>query len=179
MIEQTLIFKLEFDRNISKLNMRPIERPFRLQIPNREYGTFETKSGTGTGKVEAFADDTNVIGRLNRDSIESIKDNLTQFGTLSGLRCNVDKSAILITGTNVIPDCIANSGFRPVNKINILGLEICGDLQKLTDNFDKPIEKIRNISNFWRKFKLSLPYMCCKNATAIAANLSRIRYKPI
>jgi hypothetical protein len=172
MIEQILIFKLEFDRNISKLNIRPIDRPINIPIPNREYGAFEIKSGTGTGKVEAFADDTNVIGKLNRDSIDSIKNNLAQFGTLSGLKCNVDKSAILVTGTNVIPDYVADSGFKPVNKINILGLEISNNLQSLTDNFDKPIEKIRNISNFWRKFRLSLPGRICVAKTLLLSQLT-------
>jgi hypothetical protein len=43
-----------------------------------------------TSKLEAFADDNTVIGRLTAKGITSIKLILLNFGNISGLKCNVD-----------------------------------------------------------------------------------------
>jgi hypothetical protein len=43
-----------------------------------------------TSKLEAFADDNTVIGRLTANGITSIKLILLNFGNISGLKCNVD-----------------------------------------------------------------------------------------
>jgi hypothetical protein len=122
----------------------------------RRYG--EAESSGETGKVESFADDTTPMGKLTEIAIFSIKNTLNSFVLISGLKCNVEKSQIMITGTNVrqIPNYITESGFKVVEKVKILGFEISRDHNDLVSNFEKPFEKIRALVNFWCKFRLSV-----------------------
>jgi hypothetical protein len=62
--------------------------------------------GGQTGKVEAFADDTTPMGILEPLAIEAIKETLSNFKSLSGLKCNIDKSQIMIIGTENVPDYV-------------------------------------------------------------------------
>jgi hypothetical protein len=55
-----------------------------------------------------------------------------------------------------VPDFIANSGFKVVNKVTILGTEISNNVEDLQLNFEKIIVKLHAIKNFWSRFKLSL-----------------------
>jgi hypothetical protein len=122
----------------------------------RNYG--EAESNGETGKVESFADDTTPMGKLTETAILSIKSSLNCFANISGLKCNVEKSQIMITGTNIrqIPNYITESGFEVVDKVKILGFEITRDYNDLVSNFEKPFEKIRALVNFWGKFRLSV-----------------------
>jgi hypothetical protein len=123
---QIFIYKLDLDPAISPLirqhlqlpvrHLNPDPVPFHNQnqiidpitnLPVRKYGLKE--SGRETQKVEAFADDNDVIGRLNENSITCIKDTLHNFAVLSGLRCNVDKSKILLLGCDQIPEYVVQS----------------------------------------------------------------------
>jgi hypothetical protein len=135
-------------------NVLVVQVPVQADV-NRVYGQVE--STVDGGVAEAFADDVTAMGKLTRPAITSVKHSLDEFAGLSGLKCNVDKSMIMITGTGGnIPDYILNSGFQITDKLHILGMDITRDTNKLSDNFDAVIEKIRSTGNFWAKFKLSL-----------------------
>jgi hypothetical protein len=110
-----------------------------------------------TSKVECFADDNNVLALLDRLGIETIKQILHDFAILSGLQCNVEKSQILILGTNTVPDYIIESGFSVANEIKILGFNITRNAGDLWKNIEPAIEKIRNTATFWNRYRLSLP----------------------
>jgi hypothetical protein len=126
-----------------------------LITEERIYGKIE--HDVCTGNAEAFADDSNVISRASQAAILNIREIVLEFGRISGLKCNVDKSIILVTGTDgVVPEYITQSGFKCADTINILGLEIGRDLSQVTNIFNKPLEKIEKIANFWNKFRLSL-----------------------
>jgi hypothetical protein len=86
-----------------------------------------------------------------------IKTVLEEFGNLSGLVCNVEKTVILPIGNNVNDDeRIAMLGFKLVETVTILGLEINGN--GFTEgNFESITQKIRNQLGTWRPFILSLP----------------------
>jgi hypothetical protein len=135
---------------VPELNPAPVVAP-----PPRQYGINEDWGESG--KVEAFADDTTPTGKLTPNAIQYIKQSLSEFAIISGLKCNVEKSQILITGTDApVPDYILDSGFQTVNKVKILGFEISNDYKDLKSNFEKCISKIRNIITFWQRFRLSL-----------------------
>jgi Reverse transcriptase (RNA-dependent DNA polymerase) len=121
----------------------------------RKYGVPENK--LKSGKVEAFADDNTVMGKNSPQAINAIKSNLADFAVLSGLKCNVDKSMIMVVGTGgQIPDYIANSGFKVTETLHILGVDITRNFDNLVKNFDKIIEKIKKVGNFWHRYRLSL-----------------------
>jgi hypothetical protein len=80
---------------------------------------------TFTRKVSAFADDASVIVRFTYENLLYIKNVLEEFGNLSGLVCNVEKTVLLPIGDDVIiDDRIATLGFKLADKLTILGLEI-------------------------------------------------------
>ncbi len=73
-----------------------------------------------------------------------IKTILEEFGNLSGLVCNVEKTVILPIGNNAnFDDRIVTLGFQLADKLTILGLEISnkGFIEK---NFDNIVNKIRS-----------------------------------
>jgi hypothetical protein len=53
---------------------------------------------------------------MNYDMNENIKENLGNFEVLSGLKCNVDKSQIMVIGcpNDVVPEAVTNSGLKVV-----------------------------------------------------------------
>jgi hypothetical protein len=96
------------------------------------------------------------MGCLEERAISAIKNTLQTFAEISGLKCNVDKSQIMITGTDTIPDYVLNSGFSVADKLKILGFDITKNHQDLEKNFGKILLTVEKIGNFWSKFKLSL-----------------------
>jgi hypothetical protein len=83
---------------------------------------------------------------------------LSDFSVISGLKCNIEKSQILIVGSVApIPDYVLNSGFAVTDKVNILGFDITKSADDLYKNDDKVTEKIRSLVRFWERFRLSLP----------------------
>jgi exonuclease III len=168
-VEQIFIFKIEFDPRIQKIKdlhgpmQVPVPVPVPIpapapvmQIPARDYGVFE--SNYESGNVEAFADDNNVMARLDEPSLNAIKESLEKFAVISGLHCNVDKSQILIIGTDDDPpEYVINSGFSLVNKIKILGYNVTREFTELENNFTEKLEKLKSVIRFWERFRLSLP----------------------
>jgi hypothetical protein len=107
--------------------------------------------------VEAFADDTTPMGRLEPTAITYIKNSLEQFAAISGLKCNVDKSQILITGMEGdLPDFVHESGFTITDSVTILGFKITKNCKDLQQNFEPVIERVRSQAHFWARFRLSL-----------------------
>jgi hypothetical protein len=77
----------------------------------------------------AFADDGNIMTTMNMESLSKIKCLLSDFGKLSGLECNVEKTTLMQIGsTDPISDEIRSLGFEISNSITVLGLQINGDL---------------------------------------------------
>ncbi len=72
-------------------------------------------------KISAYADDANMIVKLEYETILRIKTILEQFGSLSGLLCNVEKTTLLPIGQNLqIDNRIRDLGFIIVDKVTSL-----------------------------------------------------------
>jgi hypothetical protein len=173
--EQILIFKIELDPRIRPLKMgsHVIPRnldfiPVRDEVQNfplnaaavvpvpaaRNYGSSETERNTE--KVEAFADDNNVMGLLEETALLAITDILSNFGNLSGLKCNVDKSQILLIGTDNVPEFVTRSGFAVSHELKVLGFKITKRFDDILNNIPTCIAKIRSQISYWSRFRLSL-----------------------
>ena len=153
--EQILLFKIEFDPAIKSIF-------FGFDIPRPIFPSFNinaaTEANRESDKVDAYADDTTVCTITEIGSLSAIKNILTDFGNFSGLKCNFDKTSIMLVGDReAVTNEILELGFPMVNSVKILGLEIDFDLRMLDTVHDKTIGKIRNIINFWHRFNLSLP----------------------
>jgi hypothetical protein len=146
---QILLFKLNFDLQIDGLIPFPVVPDNIPPIP--------ATVGTYSRKINAYADDANMLVKLDYNSLLRIKTILENFGAMSGLVCNLDKTTLTVLGNGVIlDDRIRTLGFSIVKSSTILGLEI--DCTGYTiKNFEKIRDKIRAIIATWAPFKLSLP----------------------
>ncbi len=146
---QILILKLTFDLQIEGIVEYPTI-PVNIPPLPRTVSTYARK-------VSAYADDASLIVKCNYNNLLRIKTILEDFGTMSGLICNVEKTVLLPIGNDtVIDNNILSLGFTVVDTVTILGLEIDRNGYKQS-NFSKIVDKVRNQIATWRPFNLSLP----------------------
>jgi hypothetical protein len=82
---------------------------------------------------------------------------LEDFGQISGLKCNAEKSSIMQVGRrDPVPDDIAGLGFRFEESIHILGMDINHDLSNLDSNFTRVNNNLKKVVEHWTRFNLSL-----------------------
>ena len=95
----------------------------------------------------SYADDVSLLVNGKPENIVNVKNILDEFGKLSGLMINVEKTQIL--PINVSPnfaEYIAETGFSIVKKLTILGLDITENFHLEETNFNKLMVKIRGMS---------------------------------
>jgi hypothetical protein len=94
---------------------------------------------------------------MNFESLFKIKCVLSDFGKLSGLECNVEKTTLMQIGSaDPISDEIRSLGFEISNTITVLGLQINGDSLDFHESWEKIVQKISNQIRHWARFNLSL-----------------------
>jgi hypothetical protein len=89
---QILIFRIELDTNVAKIP-RPLNDNFNAGTDN----FFCREANRETDKNESLADNNTTITLLERTSLITVKQILTDFGNISGLQCNFDKSCVIPT----------------------------------------------------------------------------------
>ncbi|MFN9942645.1 MAG: reverse transcriptase domain-containing protein, partial [bacterium] len=136
---QILLFKLNFDLQIEGF-LEPPELPPDINLP-ASLSPEETVS-IMTRKAFAFADDANVFSNLDRNSLLRVKTILENFGRLSGLECNVEKTTVMCINSDV-PEFVREIGFTAVQSVTILGLEIEGDSGLFNNSFENICVKIQ------------------------------------
>jgi hypothetical protein len=152
--EQILLLKIELDPEIRPAFHLAVEAA-RIPPP---LPWFASETNKVTGKVEALADDTTVITECNYNSLLRLKNILTDFGNLSGLECNFEKTCVMpVGGIDNVPFDMTDIGLRLDTKIKLLGMEIDNNLNCLYTAHSKTVEKIVNTVRFWGRFYLSLP----------------------
>ena len=89
------------------------------------------------------------------ENIINVKTILDNFGKLSGLIINAEKTQVLpINVTQDFAENIAETGFSIVKNLTILGVDISENFDLEETNFNKLMVKIRGMAIFWEKFKL-------------------------
>jgi exonuclease III len=151
--EQILIYKIE-------LNDRIVAIPRNSAFISAPPAPFSHEGNRETSKNESLADDNTTIMLATVEGLQEIKNNLSDFGKMSGLECNFDKTHLMPIGTD-LPQNVLNTakdlGFNIVPEICLLGMQIDNRLEKLNDNFKKVIDKVVSLISFWERFKLSFP----------------------
>ena len=157
--EQILLFKLEFDPDFKSIFINhTVPRPIFPPSNPRTEVNFINEANRETNKLDVFADDSTACTLTEFGSLSKVKQILSEFGILSGLCCNFEKTCVMTVGdrVNLSPE-ILELGFTFVEKIKILGIEIDFNLSNLTSVHEKTLSQIRAIYNFWHRFRLSLP----------------------
>jgi hypothetical protein len=147
---QILLFKINYDLQIHGAIDPPAVPPDLIPLP--------LEVSTRPFKVFAYADDANTLLKLVVSTLSRLRKVLDDFGKLSGLECNVDKTTLLQVGTDTpIPQGIPDLGFSIVEKVTILGLNIVGCGADTTDSLTNIQQKLLNQVRHWSRFNLSLP----------------------
>jgi exonuclease III len=152
---QILIFKIELDPTITRINQRA------NVADNRRGGgaaVFSYESNYETGKNESFADDSTTCTLFRYEDLWSLKNILEKFSKLSGLKCNFEKTSIMRVG-NLEGDTdprILELGFEIVDECKLLGYIIEQNGNLTSKNGQKTLEKVQKTINFWKIFNLSV-----------------------
>jgi hypothetical protein len=151
---QILLFKLNFDLQIAGLIVPPEVPPDR-QPPQQQVRTKPRKS-------YAFADDATLAIRLDFNTLSRVKKILEDFGKLSGLECNVEKTVLMQIGAvDPVPENILDLGFSVSEEITVLGLKLNNNLGNFESQWETTFSKIQKQVNHWCRFNLSLPGRIC------------------
>jgi hypothetical protein len=165
--EQILLFRLEYDKRIigvyvSFLVPRQVvdrAEAYPLQVKAEEAGLrVESELRHTNRRIPAFADDANGAFRRDAENLARIKKVLEDFGLISGLETNVDKTTLMSIGNldEPISQEVKDLGFEIVTEIKCLGLKINNRADNLSAHFDGTISKIRQLIGLWSRYNLSL-----------------------
>jgi len=151
---QLLLYKLEFSLQIAGiLNEDAVSADNFVSAQGHPHQVIN-----GTPKAFALADDCTLLVELDSNNLQTIIEILRDFENLSGLECNVEKTALMAIGpTFPVPDDIINLGFEIKNEITLLGCSLKNHGLCYDSNAQIIIDKMRNKANFWKRFNLSLP----------------------
>ncbi len=73
---------------------------------------------------------------FTHQNLLNLKNILADFASISGLKCNLDKTSILLIGSSqVISDEISALGFSFSDKIKVLGMELSREPGDWDENF--------------------------------------------
>ena len=99
-------------------------------------------------KVLAMANDADVLVSMDLNTLSAIKVILSDFGKLSGLCCNIEKTVLIPVG-NILPisNEIITLGFEIKEKATILGMEISNNLNYFGACAKKIADKIKTEAN--------------------------------
>jgi hypothetical protein len=166
--QQILLFKIELSPEIkSVFEHHFIARPFgNAPMPctalsplaeDEDNDRIKNECALETSKSDGFADDNTTGTLFEFESLSFLKRVLEDFGQISGLKCNAEKSSIMQVGRrDPIPADIAGLGFRFEESIHILGMDINHDLSNLDSNFTRVNNNLKKGVEHWTRFNLSL-----------------------
>jgi Reverse transcriptase (RNA-dependent DNA polymerase) len=159
--EQVLIFRIELDPGVASVYQHMIVPRNNFPVLNENLPVdFREESNAESDKTDCFADDASATTLAELDSISNLKSILQSFSVISGLKCNLDKTCILLTNPNIDANLyrqIENTGFKIKNEIKLLGFNLTRDGINSTDYFTGVNDRIGGIIRFWDRFFLSLP----------------------
>jgi hypothetical protein len=165
--EQILLFRLEYDPAISGVYLTFL---IPRVVDNGEVHHPQIGSAEDSGlviepelkhhnrRVPAFADDSNGAFKRSRENLELVKNVLLDFGVISGLETNVEKTTLMPIGLldEPLPQDILDLGFEIVSEIKCLGLVINNRASNLENHFNGTARKIGQLIGSWERYNLSL-----------------------
>ncbi len=127
-------------------------------------------------KTNAFADDTTAGLLREANNLNYVKQVLLDFGAVSGLETNVDKTTVMPIGNLNAPveQEIIDLGFAMCTEMKILGITVNNRGSNLDQNFESIITKVRYLANKWSRFTLSLPGKIAISKTMLVSQIGYI-----
>ncbi len=157
MAQQIVLFKIELCTDVKKIYQNhfiscpylpdPIETVAITAVPaDEDDPKFRNESAFETSKADGFADDNSTGTLFEYGSLLTLKNILSDFEGISGLKCNTEKTALMQIGRiGPVPDKIAGLGFLITDKIHILGMDIDANIAELDVNFEKTVVNLKKV----------------------------------
>jgi hypothetical protein len=107
--QQIFLFKLELCPEIKTVFTNHLIPRMIGHVPDEDEDEmeddicFRNESNKETDKAEGFADDTTGLTLFELESLSTLKKILIDFGSFSGLQCNVDKTVLMQVGNRPAP----------------------------------------------------------------------------
>jgi hypothetical protein len=117
--DQILIFKIELDPGINGIWKNFLIPP---TFPTNTEPFFMYESAGETSRNESLADDNTSLILLEEDNLRVLRKILDDFGNISGLLCNYDKTVVMPIG-NTSDTPVDVSGFTLTNSVKLLGMK--------------------------------------------------------
>jgi hypothetical protein len=105
---------------------------------------------------ETYVDDLTLIFKMDNNNVGLILEMLRNFGLVSGLKLNINKTQLMVVGSNGWITGTQVHSIEIVDKVSILGIIIDRKLTKLGDNWEAAILKMQRLSGYWKNFSLSV-----------------------
>jgi hypothetical protein len=105
---------------------------------------------------ETYADDLTIISKMSENSVNAVLQVLREFEAVSGLAINIDKTQLMVVGSEEWAVGSRVHGIEIVNNVTILGITIYRTLSDLDVNWNKAITKMHRLAGYWRTFGLSI-----------------------
>ena len=127
-------------------------------------------------KVEAYADDVNIIMPRSEQSIREVIATLDRFEKIAGLKVNKDKTQMLRIGKGAASDPVLCNDLelKWVTTLKILGIHLSATPSEINKNFEDKIEEIESLLNRWT-FRNMTVYGRIRVVKSLA--LSKITFK--
>jgi exonuclease III len=107
--------------------------------------------------ISQFADDTSFAIKCRKESLNKLFYHLKEFGSITGLKINIDKTEILLMGTTEINDIPPKYKKQVKEEVKSLGCKIYRSNKKTTDvNIEEAVSKIKSMISKWNKRRLAL-----------------------
>jgi hypothetical protein len=168
MAQQIVIFKIELCPEVRSVYInhfiaRPYlpdpvpEQPINQLPVDGDDQRFRNESAFETSKADGFADDNTTGTLLEYNSLLTLKNILSNFAEISGLRCNTEKTALMQIGNKIeISQEIKDLGFCITDKVHILGMDIDSELINLDENFSSTIVSLKKCVDYWKRYNLTM-----------------------
>ncbi len=106
--------------------------------------------------AEAYADDLTLIFSMDDGVVRIICDIMEEYERCTGLGLNKGKTQLMICGSDNWAIGTRVSEITVVESVSILGIKIDRKLERLNENWDNAIVKMRRYCGFWWNFGLSI-----------------------
>jgi hypothetical protein len=104
---------------------------------------------------EAFADDLTALFKYTDEAIKKIMGILDEFGEISGLKINREKTHIMIAGKEWEGGELIE-GIQVKKECRLLGVMVDYKVKNLASNWEKCITKISGLINYWNQYNLTI-----------------------
>ena len=131
-----------------------------MEILSLKVNYTKTLTGVVYAKKEArseiFRDDFSAMVLRTEENLRNFSKILTLFHSVSGLKCNLDKTFVIPVGNFAKGNMCQDLNLKWMDSFTVLGITIDNRLRELHQNFHQIYDKVDKKIGFWIRYGLTL-----------------------